>query len=180
MSALERQPTNKNFLSPIGFQFILARAPTVEYFCQAVTLPSVSIPEVRQPTPMGTSIPLPGDKIEYEPFAIRFRVDENMDNYLELLGWMESLTRPTDFDQYISLTQGRRVIQTNNTYSDSTIMILTSNKNANLNVKMFDCFPMSLTALEFDAAVADVDYLEASATFGYRRYELERVLTSTN
>ena len=36
---------NLNFLSPIGFRFQLQRAPNVEYFCQSVTLPTLSINE---------------------------------------------------------------------------------------------------------------------------------------
>ena len=78
---------NLNFLSPIGFRFQLQRAPNVEYFCQSVTLPTLSINEVPQISPF-VNIPRPGDKVTYGEFAIRFRIDEDMTNYLEIHDWI--------------------------------------------------------------------------------------------
>ena len=40
-------PKNKNFLSPVGFKFIIGRTPNVDYFCQAASIPEVSIGEER-------------------------------------------------------------------------------------------------------------------------------------
>ena len=36
-------PKNKNFLSPVGFKFIMSRTPNVDYFCQSASIPEVSI-----------------------------------------------------------------------------------------------------------------------------------------
>jgi len=43
MSALQNQPINTSFLSPIGFKFQLNNFPEVNYFCQSATLPGISI-----------------------------------------------------------------------------------------------------------------------------------------
>ena len=32
-------PKNKNFLSPVGFKFIMSRTPNVDYFCQSASIP---------------------------------------------------------------------------------------------------------------------------------------------
>ena len=32
-------PKNKNFLSPVGFKFIIGRTPNVDYFCQSASIP---------------------------------------------------------------------------------------------------------------------------------------------
>ena len=36
-------PKNKNFLSPVGFKFIIGRTPNVDYFCQSAQIPQVEI-----------------------------------------------------------------------------------------------------------------------------------------
>ena len=34
---------NRNFLSPIGFQFTIDRLKGVDFFCQSATIPSISM-----------------------------------------------------------------------------------------------------------------------------------------
>ena len=36
-------PSNKNFLSPVGFKFVIGRTPNVDYFCQSASIPEVSL-----------------------------------------------------------------------------------------------------------------------------------------
>ena len=62
----ETLTTNLNFLSPLGFRFILSRTPNIEYFCQVATLPTISMTEINQSNPF-VAIPQPGDRIVYEP-----------------------------------------------------------------------------------------------------------------
>ena len=76
--------TNLNFLSPLGFRFLLNKAPNIEYFCQVATLPTISMTEINRSNPF-VAIPQPGDRIVYEPLTLQFRVDEDMTNYLEIL-----------------------------------------------------------------------------------------------
>ena len=82
MNARADQPTNLNYLSPLGFKFTLRRSPTVNYFCQSVDIPAISMTPVNTPTPVGILV-RPGDKIVYEPLTLSFRVDEDMKNYIE-------------------------------------------------------------------------------------------------
>jgi hypothetical protein len=80
MSAEDNQPNNINFLGQNGFRFAIKRLPTVNYFCQAVSVPAVSIGAIESPTPFAF-VPRPGDRITYEPLTLTFKVDENLQNY---------------------------------------------------------------------------------------------------
>ena len=169
---------NLNFLSPIGFRFQLQRAPNVEYFCQAVTLPSCSLNEVPQETAF-TTISRPGDKVTYGEFTVRFRIDEDMTNYLEIHNWIEALGMPSSFDQFKALnpmTPGdRKEKVVDQTYSDGSIIVLSSNNNANIRIAFKDLFPLSIAPLTFDTTMTEIEYLEADCTFQYTTYTIEKL-----
>ena len=43
---VEQQPLmieNRNFLSPIGFQFLINKVPGSAFFCQAASIPAISL-----------------------------------------------------------------------------------------------------------------------------------------
>ena len=42
MTAIDKTPTNKNFLSPLNFQFQLKRAPYLNFFIQSINIPGVN------------------------------------------------------------------------------------------------------------------------------------------
>jgi len=180
MSAVDNQPDNINFLGQNGFRFSIKRLPNVNYFCQSVTLPSVSIGAIESPTPLAF-VPRPGDRITYDPLIIRFKVDENLANYFEIQSWIEGLGHPESLQQTTDLSKKirnehplyRSVGSAATFVSDAVLSILSSNKNVNKNVFFYDLFPISLTELTFDSTVTTIEYLEATATFRYRRYVLE-------
>ena len=43
------QVTNRNFLAPTGFQFIVTRAPKVTYFGSRVNIPGMTLGVAEQP-----------------------------------------------------------------------------------------------------------------------------------
>jgi hypothetical protein len=180
MSAISNLPTNKNFLSPLGFTFAIKKTPKVNYFVQAVTLPSVSLGTSDLQTPF-IRIPLPGDHIEFGQLTVTFRVDEDMQNYEELLGWIFATGFPDNFAQYKPMSQsanrgGTGTLMSGETqFSDATLMILNSVKQPVVEITFFDMFPIGLSELNFDTKMLDVDYLDATATFVYRKFEIRRV-----
>ena len=98
MAAITNQPTNPQFLSPVGFNFNIRKLPNVNYFVQAVNLPGVQLGETPLNTPFHI-IPTPGDHITYGEMAVTFKVDEDMENYIELYNWMQYLGFPEGFNQ---------------------------------------------------------------------------------
>ena len=170
--ALYTQPDNKNLLSPTGFRFLLNRTPGVNYFTYSVPIPTLSLGEIDTENP-NVRLPFPGDKLRFEPLSIRFRVDEDLQNYLEIHNWLLSLGYPEDITKS---GYGRGAYNTSGeVYSDGSLLIMTSSMNVNLRITFKNLFPISLTELNFDASLTDIDYLEATASFRYSTYEIERV-----
>jgi hypothetical protein len=178
VGALASQPDSLNFLSPLGFRLTINRIPNVIYYCQAVTLPEMSIDELESQTPF-VALKNPGSKLRFGPVVIRFRVNENMRNYIEIYNWLHALGRPDSFQQTLDWATSQDSPKTSKTseiinqLSDGTLSVLTSANNPSIRIKFLDMFPTSLTALDFDATLTDVEYLEASVQFAYRKYEIE-------
>ena len=72
MAVLTTQPTNPQFLSPLGFDFRIRKLPTVNYFVQSVNLPGVQLGEAQIPTPFIT-VPIPGDHMSFGDLIVTFR-----------------------------------------------------------------------------------------------------------
>ena len=129
-----------------------------------------------QPTYL-RDIPTPGDKIEFGDLSIRFLVDEDLVNYMELQRWIRGLGFPDSLKDFADLEKEavikpRFANRGDNIYSDGTLQILSSNLVAKFNVNFKDLFPVSLSTITFDATDTDVEYFTAEATFKYTIYDL--------
>ena len=76
-------PNNQNFLSPVGFKFIIGRTPNVDFFCQSASIPQVEIGVREISTPV-KEYSLPGDKMTFGDLNLSFLVNEDLDNYYEI------------------------------------------------------------------------------------------------
>ena len=172
----ENQISNRNFLSPTGFKFVLKRAPKVAFFGNSANLPAISMETAIQPSYL-KNIDQPGDKVEFGDFNLRFLVDENLENYLEIYNWIRGLGYPESlqetFDWQGGVENFPQPDQTQlNLYSDATLQILTSSNNPNFKIMFQDMFPVELSTLNFDATSEDVGYFTAEATFKYTIYNI--------
>lgn len=173
MTWYQDQITNNNYLSPIGFKFILKKFPRAAYLCQSANIPGITLGTPTQPTPF-KPIPLDGN-LTYNNFTITFLVDENLENYLELHNWMRALGVPDSFPE-------RRQFETENTelkrvqkFTDGTLQVLNNNLNANFNVVFKDMFPTDLTTLQFDCTEGENRFFTAEVTFSYSIYEIQNL-----
>ena len=149
--------TNKNFLSPVGFQFKIDSAiyPNLEYFCTAVTLPDISVTEA--PVPYRTvNTAVSGDRISFSSLALRFNITEDMENYIEMFNWMHRL-----------------VSNPENQVADATLSILSSHNNVTKEIIFKDCFPTNLSSLEFSTQQTEIEYLQADVTLKYTTFEIK-------
>ena len=101
-SAFDNQIGNRNFLSPIGFKFTLAKEPKVSFFCNSARIPDISLGTTLQPSYL-KNIDVPGDKLQYGDFSLRFLVDENLENYMKIHNWLTGLGSPESLQQYKDL-----------------------------------------------------------------------------
>ncbi len=166
------QIQNRNYLSGIGFKFNLAKYPKVDFFSNSARIPELSLAVATQPSYL-KDIDLPGEKLTYGDFTLRFLIDEDMENYMAVYEWLNGLGFPESTKEFKELTtdkDGRREIKEQ--FCDGTLRILNSNLREIAKVKFKDLFPVSLTSLDFDATNTDVEYLTAEASFKYTIYEL--------
>ena len=170
------QIENRNFLSPSGFKFTLKRSPKVAFFCNEANIPDLNLGIAVQ-TSYLKDIDLPGDKIVFGDLNLRFLVDENLENYMEIQNWIRGLGYPENLQQFADL-QNQGIIQGNytqdrqNIYSDGTLQVLTSSSIPNFQVVFKDLFPYSLGTLTFDATQTDVQYFTADVGFKYTIYSI--------
>ena len=55
-----REVSDRNFLSVVGFKFLLERCPKVDFYCNAANLPAISLGVAEQSSYL-RNIPVPGD-----------------------------------------------------------------------------------------------------------------------
>lgn len=173
MTALDRNPSSKNFLSPLSFVFSIKRAPNVNFFIQSVSLPGVMLDQAETSNPFVT-IPHPGDHIYYEELGIHFKVNEDLSNWLEIYQWIQKLGFPDDHSQFASI-YNQPLISGLGTKSDISLLIADSNKNLKFEVFFKDAFPIMLSNLQFDVTADSVNYLDAFASFKYTSYDIRRL-----
>ena len=190
-NTLSRQPTKLDYASPNQFKFNITKLPKVEYFCTSVNVPGISLYTTQQQTPL-KDIPLPGEKLTYGNLVMTFLVDEDLENFREIHGWLTGVGFPQDRKQFrdilgsgsdrfptssgsnLKTDPGKTTysaVGTGAIYSDATLNILTSKNNANIEVRFSDVFPISLTGLQYNVNATDIQYLEATVEFGYKIYE---------
>ena len=156
--AIRNQPTNLNQLNVVSFESNFLRMPNINYFCQRVSIPSISLSNTILSTPYA-NIPIEGDVLEFEDLTIGFIVDEDMQNYLELYNWLQSLGFPDNYSQYDN--------ETSDIKSDMNILLHTNKSNPNYSIVFKDVFPVSLGAIAFDTNATALDPIVIDATFKY-------------
>jgi len=166
------QIDNRNFLSPIGFKFTLSKEPKASFFCNSARIPEINLGTAIQPSYL-KDLDVPGDKLTYGDFSLRFMVDENMENYMAIHNWLTGLGYPETTQQFKDLTtndDGVRDLKEQ--FSDGSLHILNSNFRDVAIVKFKDLFPTYLTSLEFEASDSDINYFTAEVTFKYTVYNI--------
>ena len=170
------QIDNRNFLSPTGFKFTLTRTPKVAFFCNQANIPDLNLGVAVQPSYL-KDLDTPGDKIIFGDLNLRFLVDENLENYMEIQNWIRGLGFPEKLDQFAELEEnglvrGNYLKDRQNIYSDGTLQVLTSSQLPNFQVSFKDLFPYSLSTMTFDSTDTDIQYFTADVSFKYTIYNI--------
>ena len=157
----KEQPTNRNYLSPVGFQFKLEKFAGVDFFCQGVNIPDVSMPVANLGSKF-RNIPIPGSGgVEYGDLTVTFLIDEDFNNFMTIQNWIRKY----------GLSEGHS--DGPDDQSAGVLQILTSNFNGNFYVRFEGLFPTSLTGVQYDASLENIEYLTATATFKFTRYRIQ-------
>lgn len=170
-SAFTNQISNRNYLSPVGFRFTLAKTPKAVFFCNSARIPEISLDLARQPNYL-KDIDVPGEKLSYGDLTLRFLVDENLENYMSIHNWLTGLGYPETTQQFKDLITSDGILDQKEAFSDGSLYILNSNYKESAVVKFKDLFPVSISSLEFDSTMSDIQYFTAEASFKYTVYNI--------
>ena len=194
-SPLARQPDKLDYASPTQFKFGIHQLPKVEFFTTTAQVPAIALSDVVIPTPF-KSIPMQGDQLTFDNLTINFIVDEFLENYLSLHEWMTGIGFPKNRTQFADFKTNKsntpisarsssstssdigdvqQASPNNALFSDATLTILSNKNNPIVNVLFRDLYPVALSALEYNQAATDVEYLTASVDFAYQIYEIEAI-----
>ena len=116
--------------------------------------------------------------MDFQDFTLRFLVDENLENYMQIQNWMRGIAFPDNLTEIYTLWSGKADFadsdpkNPDNLVSDGSLLVLDSTNNPQFMVKYSDLWPTELTTLQFDATPGDIDYFTAEVTFKYTIYEI--------
>lgn len=171
MTVLNRTPQNTNLLQPTKYLLTFSRIPNVQYFCQAVNLPGVSVGQAPINTP-SVVVYSPGNQLTYNNFMITFTVDESLQTWKEMYNWFRSFASPNGTNERNTLSNVQNVNSTKPWYSDATLTLLTNLNNPSIRVNFTNIWPVSLTDLDFDTKMSADDIITSEATFVYDQFEI--------
>ena len=158
-----------NYLQPASFTVTIKRLPNVQFFTQRALLPALVMTPVERGSPLSSLYSTP-DRVSYSDFDLGFVVDENMNNYIEVFRWMESMGSSESLSQYKNLQDAEDGVK-----SDISIVVNNNHKNPNIKFTMINCFPISLSSISLSAATQDIQYPECTATFRYDYFTIEKI-----
>ena len=167
---------NTDILQSAKFLFSIPRLTSTQFFCQSVTVPGVDIQNTVQATPY-SDLPIPGDKLVYEPITIEFLIDEELNSWFGVYDWMRGIAFPKNNEEYKNLKhQSRYSEQTKYPqYADAELITLSANNNPKMKYHFIDLFPVSLSGFTMDIRLSSEQPLTAQAVFKFKRMELLKV-----
>lgn len=160
-------PDNLSFLQTTKYTFIIPDLPFARYFCQTVNLPGVSTSEVSIPTPFATTY-RHGDTLNYESLTMTALVDEDLRVWEETFKWLVSLTKPTQFPEYVRNRPNKTP------YYDGVLTLNTNANLPNMRIKFTNCHPVSIGGIMFNTADSADTTPTFDITFRYDQFFIER------
>jgi len=158
----KKQPSNRNFLNPIGYLLKLDIFEGTDFFCQSANIPDISMPVTEVPTRFRSLPVVPGGGVSFGDFNLRFIVDEDLKNYNSIHQWIRNNGRSDKDTNTPDLPE----------YSNAQLHIVTSAYNPAFIVDFRNIFPVSLSGMQFDATINDVEYITADVTFKHQQFFL--------
>ena len=159
----KEQPTNRNFLNPIGYLLKLEKFEGVDFFCQTANVPDVQMPTTEIASPFRNLPIIPGGGVTFGDFSVRFIVDEDLVNYNSIHAWMRDNG---------NADQMARTTSEDDIYTNGQLHIVTSQYNPAFIVEFRNIFPVSLSGLQFDATMSDAEYITAEVVFKHQQFFL--------
>jgi len=159
---------NINYLQPSAFKLTIDRKhyANLEFFCQTILHPSLSVNSTELPYRNISSIAFAGDKLTFTELTCIIIVDENLNSYTEMFNWMNRIVQ-TNENRPTSRTETLPP-----TYADITLSILSSHNNTTRKIRYIDCIPVSLGDMTLESTGGDIQYITFPVSFRFTNFEL--------
>lgn len=161
--------TNLNLLVNTNFKFLISNLPTTEFFCTAVTFPTLNVSSVQMWSPQG-AVNTPAAGLNYSELSLDFLIDEDMTNYFELVDWIKAVSTP-----YTGRAQSLYDELGYDPYSDLSLILLDNNMNPLKTIVFVNAFPTNLGAIAFDSSVDVPIVQKCNVSFAFDHYQLAGV-----
>lgn len=182
MSINDRNPSNRDILQSTKFKLNFTRLPGLTFFCQTANLPGVSLTEVMRNTPF-VDLYVPGEKAIYDTLNVTMLIDEDLRDWEAIHDWLRAMTFPKEFEEYARMDRQFRDTQISRggwqkippQYADASLTVFTNKNNPNFRVMFKDCFPTTLSGIQFNALDSAENIITCDVTFRYSYYNIERI-----
>jgi hypothetical protein len=174
-----QQVSLNNELHADKFKLTFREILNTEILCQGVSIPGV--------TGVGLEIPnsinklfVQGTKLDYELFTIQFKVDENLTTWKEIYHWLLAIYAPQSREQFVKFQKDLKmpVVGNGNKFGyDCTLHSLKNSFNPNMEIHFVNCFPVSLSAIDFTLESSEIIKAQASFRYDYFYFSDMRVPT---
>lgn len=157
---------NINFLQPTNFKIIIDRKKygNLEYFIQGANHPGVSLPGVEVGYKRA-AINLAGDRLNFEEVTFDIILDENMAAYVEMYDWLKKLVEEANKGQ-----NERGIYEPS--FSDITMMVMSSHNNTTKKIVYRDCIPTSLSGVQMTSNSTDTTIITLPVTFTFSYFDV--------
>lgn len=156
---------DKSLAGKTNFILVFDKAPKVQYFCQEVNIPAISL--------SGTELNMGrlaynevGGNLVFDELAVLFLADENLNNYKEIYDWFLSLRHPEAGNPNLNVTSSEDK-------SDAVVTILDNNKNPKVRFTFIDCWPTGLDGLVYDVKSEGDDPQVVALSLSYSHFTME-------
>ena len=168
---------SRNLLYPTQFSFYCTLYPELKLNIHAINIPSVSLTENVMQTPF-TGLKLLPSNIAYDPIAVSFYPDSEMENYKILNEWVVAIGFPEDFDQYRSEVDRRYfqeiIAKADDYYLRSDAIIVCRNVYGTVvkTFKFCGFYPTSIPEVPFESQNKE-QVMSLTVNFAYDYYTIE-------
>jgi hypothetical protein len=171
MTALSYNSNSLNLLSKLNFYFTLQRAPSLTYFLQEIKIPNKSLSPAKYPSP-SLNIPSVGDHVIYDPLELKFKVTDDLQNWLEINNWLDAIGDPLNSGNKYKTLENNPEFLGYGIYSSLQLFTLDSQKNPSYVFTFEKCWPSALSGPDFNTTDETLPYITASVQFNYTKYNI--------
>lgn len=160
-----------NFYAGTSVTIDIKKAPMTSLMVQEVTLPDLSTGFASQPTPF-RDVNVQPDKLIIGDLRIRMKLEENLENYIEIVNWIKGVTFPKAFDQYKAASAQP---DGDGIYSDIFVTLMTNTGNPNIEFQFLNCFPVDIGGFNVETSADEVPYISVDVTFKTNDFQIKKL-----